>query len=133
MITVIRRVTFEIPIGTFIGGLMVAEAGQTVAVVVVVVVAMVDWDVLSKHMLATRHLMMEPVHLSPTMEDMVAQLTALQARFSGSSSGVKGHHSFPFSLLSPVIKSVNVLRGLTTKINVTKPELLIQEPLNILP
>jgi hypothetical protein len=65
VIIVIRRTTFEIPVGTFMGGLVVAEAGLAVVVVVVVVVAMVDWDVFSKRMLATRHLMMELVHLSP--------------------------------------------------------------------
>jgi hypothetical protein len=47
-------------------------------------------------------------------------MTALQTRLSGSSSGAEGYHSFSLSLPSPVIKSVNVLQGLATKINIDK-------------
>jgi hypothetical protein len=60
----------------------------------------------------------------PTVEDMIARLTshmtALQARIFGSSSGVEGYHSLSPFLSSLVIKSVNVLRGLATKIGVDK-------------
>jgi hypothetical protein len=59
-----------------------------------------------------------------TMEDMVAQLTsqmtALQARLSGSSFGAEGYHSLSLSLPSPVIKSVNAIQRLATKSNIDK-------------
>jgi hypothetical protein len=63
VIIVIRNVTFETLVGTFMGGLAVAEAGLAVMVVVAVAIV-VDWGVPSKHMPATKYMMMEPVHLS---------------------------------------------------------------------
>jgi hypothetical protein len=41
------------------GGLVVTEIGMIVVEVIVI-----DWDVLSKRMPATKHLMMEPEHLN---------------------------------------------------------------------
>jgi hypothetical protein len=48
---------------------------------------------------------------------LTSQMTALQTRISGSSSGDQGYHyhSSSLSLPSLMINSVNVLRGLVTK------------------
>jgi GAG-pre-integrase domain len=58
------------------------------------------------------------------VEDMIARLTSkmttLHARFSNSSSGAECYNSLFLSLPSPVIKPVNVLRGLATKTSVDK-------------
>jgi hypothetical protein len=56
---VTREVTFRTLVGTFMGGLVVAEVGMIVVEVVVV-----DWGILSKHTLMTKHMMIEPVDLS---------------------------------------------------------------------
>jgi hypothetical protein len=47
-------------LGYLLGLLWVAEAGTAV-----VEVTMIDYDVLSRHMSAIKHLMMEPEHLNP--------------------------------------------------------------------
>jgi hypothetical protein len=103
------------------GDLVMVEAG-----LVGVVITLVDWSKLSKHILATKAPDDRTSASEPSIEDMIArltsQITTLQTRISDSSSETQGYHSPSpsLSLHFVLIKSMNVLRGLAIKTIIDK-------------